>query len=175
MRTGRALPVLLLLPLAGAGAQAVPFSQRAAVTQWLGNTEVTITYGRPNARGRKLFGGGGVVPWGEVWCPGSDQATAIALSKDLLVGGQRLAAGKYSMWAIPDSAEWTLIFSRAANVFHIPYPGESKDALRIKVKPQAGPFMETLAFYFPAANADRALLNLQWGETIVQVPIENTR
>ncbi|PYO41307.1 MAG: hypothetical protein DMD33_14620 [Gemmatimonadetes bacterium] len=172
MRLACALGALLLVPSA-AGAQAVPSSQHAVVTQLLGNTDVTITYNRPNARGRKLFGG--VVPWDEVWCPGADQATAIALSKDVLVGGQRLAAGKYSIWAIPDTAEWTLIFSRAADVFHIPYPGASRDALRLKVKPQAGPFMETLAFYFPSANADRALLNLQWGETIVQVQIENTR
>jgi Protein of unknown function (DUF2911) len=173
VNTARALAALVLAPLAGVRAQAVPFSQRASVTQRLGNTEVTIAYGRPNARGRKLFGG--VVPWGEVWCPGADQATAISLSNDLLVGGQRLAAGNYSVWAIPDTAEWTLIFSRAANVFHIPYPGASQDALRIKVKPQTGAFMESLAFYFPSANADRALLNLQWGETIVEVPIENTR
>lgn len=170
---GRTLAALLLVSPAGVSAQAVPFSQRASVTQLLGNTDLTITYGRPNARGRKLFGG--VVAWGEVWCPGADQATAIALSKDVLIGGQRLAAGKYSIWAIPDTAEWTLIFSRAADVFHIPYPGASKDALRLKVKPQSGPFMESLAFYFPSANADRALLNLHWGETIVQVPIENTR
>ena len=84
---------------------------------------------------------GALVPWGKVWCPGAD------------------------------SAEWTLIFSKAADVFHIPYPGPAQDALRVVVKPQAGPFMEALAFYFPAADADRALLNLHWGETVVQVPL----
>src|SRR5438876_345192 len=75
--------------------------------------------------------------------------------------------------ALPDPDEWTLIFSRAADVFHIPYPGEALDALRLRVKPQAetGPFMESLAFYFPAADTGRALLNLHWGETIVQVPL----
>lgn len=151
----------------------VPFSQHAAVTQVVGRTEITIVYNRPTARGRKLFGDRGVVKWRETWCPGADQATTIALNHEVLIGGQRLAAGKYSVWAIPDTALWTLIFSRAVDVFHIPYPGESRDALRIKVKPQAGPYMETLAFYFPMATADRALLNLQWGETIVQVPIEN--
>jgi hypothetical protein len=108
-----------------------------------------------------------------VWCPGADSATTIALNKDILIAGQRLGAGKYSVWAIPDTAEWTLIFSRAADVFHIPYPGASRDALRITLKPQAGAFMETLAFYFPMATADRAALNLHWGDTIVQVPIEN--
>lgn len=150
----------------------VPFSQHAVVTQLLGKTEVTIVYNRPTARGRKLFGG--VVAWGRVWCPGADQATTIALGKDVLVAGQRLGAGRYSIWAIPDTAEWTLIFSRAADVFHTPYPGGSRDALRITLKPQTGPYFETLAFYFPAADANRALLNLHWGETLVQVPIENT-
>ncbi|HXL34930.1 MAG TPA: DUF2911 domain-containing protein [Gemmatimonadales bacterium] len=164
------LVAVILLPPAAMAAQA-PMSQHATVTQLVGTAQVTIVYNRPSARGRTLFGRGGVVPWGKVWCPGADTATTIALSRDMVVGGQPLAAGKYSIWAIPGSDEWTLIFSRAADVFHIPYPGESQDALRLKVKPQAGggPFMESLAFYFPAADRDRALLNLHWGETIVQV------
>ena len=166
-----ALAAVMLLPPAALAVQA-PKSQRATVTQILGTTQVMIVYNRPNARGRTLFGSGGVVPWGKVWCPGADTATTIALSRDMVVGGQPLAAGKYSIWAIPGPGEWTLIFSRAADVFHIPYPGEAQDALRLKLKPQTGgPFMESLAFYFAAADADRALLNLHWGETIVQVPL----
>ena len=166
-----ALAAVMLLSPAAVAAQ-VPKSQHATVTQILGTTQVTIVYNRPSARGRTLFGSGGVVPWGKVWCPGADTATTIALSRDMLVGGQPLAAGKYSIWAIPGPGEWTLIFSRAADVFHIPYPGEAQDALRLKLKPQpGGPFMESLAFYFPAADAERALLNLHWGETIVQLPL----
>jgi len=167
-----ALAAVMLLPPAALAAQA-PRSQHATVTQLVGTTQVTIVYNRPNARGRTLFGSGGVVPWGKVWCPGADEATTIALSKAMVIGGQPLAAGKYSIWAIPGPDEWTLILSRAADVFHIPYPGEAQDALRLKVKPQpgGGPFMESLAFYFPAADADRALLTLHWGETIVRVPL----
>ena len=168
----RASVSLVLFLAAGAPLRAqARFSQHATVTQLVGAVEVTIVYNRPAARSRTLFGKGGVVEWGKVWCPGADEATTIALSKDLLVGGQALAAGKYSIWAIPGPDEWTLIFSRAADVFHIPYPGEAQDALRIKLRPQAGAFMEALAFYFPVAEADRALLNLHWGETVVQVPI----
>ncbi len=85
---------------------------------------------------------------------------------------QPLAAGKYSVWAIPEPQEWTLIFSKAADVFHVPYPGEAEDALRLKVTPQAGPGLETLAFYFPSVETDHALLNLHWGETIVQIHID---
>lgn len=162
-------PVTLLLVAVGQ----IPISQHAAVTQHIGQTEVTIVYNRPSARGRKLFGG--IVKWGREWCPGADSATTFALNQDVLVGGQRLAAGTYSVWAIPDTAEWTLIFSRAAHVFHLPYPGAAQDALRIKLKPQTGPYLETLAFYFPAADPQRALLNLHWGETIVQVPLEHPR
>src|SRR5437764_416635 len=164
----RPVALLLAIPWTALPAQARK-SQHATVMQALGATEVTIVYNRPAARGRTLFGD--LVPWGKVWCPGADQATTLAVTKDVLVAGQPLAAGKYSIWAIPGPAEWTLIFSKAADVFHIPYPGPAQDALRVTLKPQAGPFMEALAFYFPAADADRALLNLHWGETVVQVPL----
>src|SRR5207247_6239303 len=130
-----ALVLVTPLPLA---AQA-PKSQHATVTQVVGTSQVTIVYNRPSARGRTLFGKGGVVPWGRVWCPGADTATTIALSRDLVVAGQPLAAGKYSIWAIPGSDEWTLIFSRAADVFHIPYPSAAHDALLLTVQPPAGP------------------------------------
>ncbi len=169
MIRGPTLAPLLWLPAAAVAAQRP--SQHASVTQQIGSTQVTIVYNRPSARGRTLFGKDGVVAWGRVWCPGADAAGTIAVSTDVTIGGQPLAAGKYSIWAIPGPDEWTLIFSRAADVFHVPYPGESKDALRLKVKPQAGPFMESLAYYFPAVDGDRALLNLHWGETVVQVPL----
>ena len=163
------LALVLLVAPAVLGAQAARQSQPATVTQMLGGTKVTIAYNRPSARGRQLFGG--IVAWGRVWDPGADEATTIAFSGDVLVAGQPLAAGTYSLWAIPQPDEWTVIFSRAAPVFHVPYPGESHDALRVKLKPERGPFVETLAFYFPVAIADRALLQLHWGETIVPIPI----
>ncbi len=169
----RSLGIALLAVGAGGaatrlGAQ-VRFSQPATLSQMIGTTKVTIVYNRPDARGRKLFGA--LVPWGKVWCPGADEATNITFDKDVMVAGQPLAAGKYSVWAIPDSVQWTLIFSKAAAVFHIPYPGAEHDALRITLSPEPGPYVETLAFYFPVATADHAVLNLHWGETIVPIPI----
>lgn len=168
-RPNRVLVLLGALAPSALPAQAPRKSQPAEVMQMVGTTKVAVAYNRPSARGRKLFGS--LVAWGKVWDPGADEATTIAFSKDVLVAGQPLAAGKYSLWAIPEPDQWTVIFSRAADVFHIPYPGEAQDVLRIKVAPVAGPFMETLAFYFPAADAERALLHLHWGETIVPIPI----
>jgi hypothetical protein len=99
-------------------------SQAGAVSQRIANTEVTITYSRPVARGRKLFGG--IVPYDQVWNPGADQATAMAITRDIDVNGQKLPAGKYSIWAIPRADNWTVIFSKKGDTYHTPYPGEDE-------------------------------------------------
>jgi hypothetical protein len=65
-----------------------------------------------------------------------------------------------------------LILSRAAHVFHIPYPGESSDALRVDVTPERGSHMETLAIYFPVVLRDEAVMRIHWGETIVPIRIK---
>lgn len=144
-------------------------SQGGSVTQTVANTDIVVTYNRPVARDRVLFGG--IVPYGEIWNPGADQATAVAFSRNVQINGHALPAGKYSLWAIPDADEWTLIFSRAADVFHTPYPGEQHEALRMTVEPQAGPHMETLAFYFPVVEGKDAVLRLHWGDVIVPMAL----
>ena len=144
-------------------------SQSGSVSQTIANTELTITYDRPVARGRELFGG--IIPYGEIWNPGANDATAITLSRAVTINGNRLDAGKYSIWAIPGEPEWTVIFSRAADVFHQPYPGEEHDALRLTIAPTTGDYVETLAFYFPVVEKKDAELRLHWGETIVPFAI----
>jgi len=144
-------------------------SQAATVSQRVANTDITITYSRPVARGRALFGA--LVPYDEVWNPGADQATAIAFSRDVQVNAAPLAAGKYSLWVIPRPETWTVIFSKAADVYHTPYPGEAQDALRLDVRPGPGPHMETLTFYFPTVDGKDATLRLHWGETMMPLSI----
>lgn len=144
-------------------------SQPAMVRQRMGATELAVVYNRPAARGRELFGG--IVPYGQAWNPGADEATRLEISQDVRLNGQVLPAGKYSIWAIPQPGQWTLIFSRAHDVPHTPYP-EGKDALRIQVRPEAGPHVESLGFSFPVATADSAVLALQWGRVSVPIRIE---
>lgn len=146
-------------------------SQRGAVMQMIGVTRVEITYSRPVARGRTLFGA--LVPWGRVWNPGADTATAITVSAPVLVNGSRLPAGSYSIWAIPGETEWTLIFSRAHPVWHVPYR-EGEDALRVRTVPERGAHMETLTFYFPVVDGLRATLRLHWGEVVVPLELDAT-
>ena len=155
------------------GGQAVRPSQRGTVMQMIATTAVTVVYNRPSARGRRLFGG--IVPYGRVWNPGADEATTVTFSKGIRISGQPLAAGKYSLWMIPAARDsWTVIFSKAADVFHIPYP-KGQDALRVQLEPERGGFMETLAFYFPIVGPDSGVLNFHWGETILPIPIALNR
>jgi hypothetical protein len=86
------------------------------------------------------------------------------------VNGQPLPKGSYSIWAIPEPDTWTLIFSRAANVWHDAYP-QGQDALRLTVAPRDGPHMETLAYYFPVVDGHGAELDLHWGRVVVPLQI----
>ena len=145
-------------------------SQSGSVFQRVANTDIEVVYDRPVARGHELFGG--IVAYDEVWNPGANDATAVSLSRDVTVNGEALAAGKYSIWAIPRAGDWTVIFSRAADVYHTPYPGENQDALRLTITPQRGDHMETLAFYFPMVEGKETELRLHWGETVVPMLIK---
>ena len=144
-------------------------SQSGSVRQEVANTQIEVTYDRPVARGRDLFGG--IVPFGEIWNPGANDATALSFSRDVTINGNPLPAGRYSLWAIPDPNRWTVIFNRQADVYHEPYPGEADDALRFMASPRRGAHMETLAFYFAAVEKKDAELRLHWGETYIPFSI----
>ncbi len=170
MRVGFLVTLLAFGSFEGATAQAIPFSQRGLVSQTVAFTEITIAYGRPVARGRALFGG--LVKWDTLWHPGADSASRIAITHDIELEGHPLAAGEYTLWLIPrEHAPWTVILSRAAHVFHTPYPGPDRDALRFEVEVEQGAHMETLAYYFPVVNRDEAILRIHWGTMIVPLRI----
>lgn len=152
-----------------AAAQRPKPSQTGTVSQEVGSAKISITYDRPVARGRELFGA--LVKWGELWTPGANWATTIELSEAVTVEGQTLPKGKYSIWSIPGETQWTLIFSKKERVFHTRYP-EGEDALRVNVQATTGSHMETLAWYFPVVGPDSTVLQLHWGTTIVPLTIK---
>lgn len=105
--------------------------------------------------------------------PGWSEATRIELSQDIRINGELPPAGNYSIWAIRRPAEWTLIFSRKHDVFHIPYPGPEHDALRLQVRPESGAHVESMEFVFPVATRDSADLELRWGSVVIPFEIRN--
>ena len=152
-------------------AQGYPFSQRGSVTQTVAFTNISVTYGRPVARGRPLFGQ--LVPWDSIWHPGADSATLVRIDHDVLLDGHQVKSGEYSLWLIPRAkAPWTVILSRAAHTFHKPYPGASFDVLRFDVTPEPVSHVESLAIYFPVVLRDEATMRIHWGETAVPIKIK---
>jgi hypothetical protein len=170
-RTSRILLFLVVaLTSSGACQEGIPFSQHGTVSQRVGYTDISISYSRPVAHGRTLFGG--VVHWGRIWTPGADSATTITFSRDVQIDGRALAAGTYSLWMIPEpTGPWTVIFSHAVHILHIPYPGPGQDALRLTAQPEQGSHMEALAFYFPIVTPDSTVLRMHWGAAIVPITI----
>lgn len=161
----------LAITTSPARSQGYPFSQRGTVTQNVAFTEISVSYGRPVARGRELFGA--LVPWNAIWHPGADSATRVRFSRDVLLEGKALPAGEYSLWLIPrERGAWTVIFSRAARVFHLSYPGAGSDAVRIDVTPEQVSHMESFAIYFPMVLRDEGVMRLHWGTTAVPIRIK---
>tara|TARA_Y100000590_G_scaffold459411_1_gene616373 strand:+ start:184 stop:777 length:594 start_codon:yes stop_codon:yes gene_type:complete len=144
-------------------------SQSGSIFQAVANTEINVTYDRPVARGRELFGG--IVPYDEIWNPGANDATKVSFSRSVTVNGFSLQKGDYSIWMIPGRNEWKVMFNRAADVYHQPYPGEEHEELRLTVIPRIGEHMETLAFYFSTVEKKDAELRMHWGDTIILLAI----
>jgi hypothetical protein len=135
-------------------------SQRASISQTVGLTEITITYHRPGVKGRVIWGD--LVPYDKVWRTGANEATTIGFSGDVLVEGNKLAAGTYGLFTIPGKTEWTVIFSKQADIWGTFGYKEDQDVLKLKVKSAAAPHCEWLRFAFTDLAEDSARAILHW-------------
>jgi hypothetical protein len=105
---------------------------------------VTLEYGRPNVRERRIWGG--LVPYDQVWRTGANEATTITFDGDVTVEGQPLAAGTYALFTIPGEEEWTVIFNKQAQQWGAFDYDAEQDALRVTVKPREHEMVETMDF-----------------------------
>ncbi|PVY44086.1 DUF2911 domain-containing protein [Pontibacter virosus] len=119
-------------------------SPPATATGKIGDANITINYSSPSVKGRTIWGE--LVPYGEVWRAGANEATTVTTDRAVMVEGQELPAGTYSFYAIPGEDEWTLIFNKTAKQWGTQYD-EKQDALRVKAKPrQAASMSERLVY-----------------------------
>jgi hypothetical protein len=142
-------------------------SPNALVGQTIGATDVTITYGRPSVRDRVIYGD--LVPYGEVWRTGANEATTITVEDDVMVEGESLAAGTYALFTIPGEDMWTVIFNSEAEQWGAYNRDESQDVLRVTVTPEAAPPMEMMTFTFEDVTDTTGTAVLHWAE--VRVPV----
>jgi len=195
-RSSSLTAVLCILCFAVAAAAQVTLprpSQKASVMQRIGVTDVTITYSRPAVKGRKIWGDplpgqladvkgeatlddqnkrpkdAVIAPWGHVWRTGANEATTFVVTDDVLINGQKLPAGSYSLHTIPNKDEWTIVFNGTANQWGSFDYDPAKDTLRVKAKPQ---WLETneeyLSYSFDPVTDDSAQVNIRWEK--VNVP-----
>lgn len=172
-------------------------SQKASVTQTLGVTDITINYSRPGVKGRTIFAdapatmaarakgqatlddqnerkkGEPIVPYGHVWRAGANEATQFIVTDDVMINGQRLLAGSYSLHTIPGKKEWTIIFNSDAGQWGSFRYDEKKDILRVKAKPQRiRENQEWLMYSFDPVTDNSAQVNIRWEKLKVPFTVE---
>lgn len=127
-----------------------------------------VLYSRPFKNGRTVYGE--LVEYGKVWRLGANEATEIELFKDVKVGTSKLKKGRYSMFAIPNTDKWTIIFNKDTDTWGAFQYDEKKDALRIDVKPETlTQPAEAFTMFFDKAK-NMVNLVIAWDNVQTQVP-----
>jgi hypothetical protein len=172
-------------------------SQKASVMQTIGVTDITITYSRPAVKGRTIFAdapatmearakgeatldnqnerkpGEPIVPYNHVWRAGANEATLFQVTDDVLINGQPLKAGSYSLHTVPGKDEWTVIFNSDPGQWGSFTYDSKKDALRVKSKPQmVSDSQEWLMYSFDPVSEDSAQVNIRWEKLKVPFTVQ---
>ena len=134
-----------------------------------GGKTLTVDYSSPKAKGRKIFGG--LVPYGQPWRAGANEATTFVTTGDLKVGGKDVPAGDYTIFTIPEENKWTLIVSKKTGEWGIPYPGAGSDLLRVEMKVAKLPStIEDFKISFDKTG-NGCTMNITWENTQASVEI----
>jgi hypothetical protein len=164
-----------LLPLALAGVAfaqmdhdaARPSPSAHAQCRFADGKNISVDYSSPRMKSRKIFGG--LVPYGEVWRTGANEATSFTTTAALTVGGKDVPAGDYTIFTVPTATKWTLIVNKKTGEWGIPYKYESDELARadMKVSKTAAPVESFTIAFDQKANA--CVMNLSWENTQASV------
>ena len=132
--------------------------------------KITVEYGRPYKKGRKIFGG--LEPFGKVWRTGADEATTLTTEADLMVGGIHVPAGAYSLFTIPEDGKWTLVLNKTAKQWGAFDYDESQDLGRtaMKVSNLDSP-LEQLTITIEPTSGNNGVLKVAWDQTAASADI----
>ncbi|WP_316747301.1 DUF2911 domain-containing protein [Pedobacter gandavensis] len=165
-----ALAVSLNTELQAQGIKIPQASSAQTITQSFGLGKVSVSYSRPNLKGRKVFGE--MEPFDKVWRTGANSATSITFSDPVKVGGVDLPAGTYGLFTIPGKTEWTVIFNKDSKQWGAYEYKETEDVLRIKVKPvKLKEKVETFTIQFANVYPTTAQLQLSWENTGLNIDL----
>jgi hypothetical protein len=147
-------------------------STTQTIKQDFGLGTIELSYSRPNMKGRKIYGD--LVPFGNVWRTGANQATTLTFSDEVLIGGTKVPAGKYGLLTIPGKDNWMVIVTKQTDVTSPAAYKQENDVVRVNVKPIAipgGVSFETFSMQFQNVKPTSTELNMIWGNTMVALPI----
>ena len=147
-------------------------SPHETVSLALGDKKLTITYGRPYLKGRKAYSGD-LAPSGQVWRLGADEATKLVITGAAVANGAvQMAAGSYSLFAIPGSAEWTMIINKTADQWGAFNYDQKQDLGRFQVPVKATPVVEQFTIKLAKDAAQSATVAMAWQDANVSFPIK---
>lgn len=130
---------------------------------------ITVSYSSPRMKGRKIFGG--LVPFGQVWRAGANEATAFVTDANLTVSGKDVPAGSYTLFTLPSQDSWKLIISKKTGEWGVPYPGEGDDFARVDMKVSQLPSpLENFTIAFDHAGP-ACTMHLDWETTRASIEI----
>jgi hypothetical protein len=142
-----------------------------AVCTFSDGKTITVDYSQPSMKGRKIYGG--LVPFGEPWRTGANEATTFVPTTDVTIGGQPVPAGNYTLYTLPGEKDWKLILSKKTGQWGIPYP-EGQDFGRFDMKTEGIDIpMEklTISFLRNDKSKDVCRLRIDWEKTRAYVDI----
>jgi DUF2911 family protein len=141
------------------------------IEQDFGLGQITVTYSRPNVKGRKIFGE--TEPYGHVWRTGANAATKIKLTDTIMMEKHQVLPGEYALFTIPGPKEWTVILNQTSKQWGAYNYDSTKDVLRFKVKPERlDKKLETLTIQFANAFVEHCELQLLWENTLVSLHLD---
>ena len=136
----------------------------------LGNTYIKVVYGQPQKRGREIFGN--LVPYGEVWRTGANEATEMTLTGDIEMNGNLVEAGTYSLFSIPEEEKWTIILNNELGQWGAFNYDETNDYLRFEVPTKySETVVESFTITFTEVSGMETIMTLSWNQTQVDIPV----
>jgi len=145
-------------------------SPHETVNATVGGKKIAISYGRPFKKGREIFGG--LVPWGQVWRTGADEATTLTTDGDLTIGDLKVPKGSYALFTVPGQKDWQLIVNKTAKQWGA-FRYDAKEDLgktSLKLSAAATP-VEQFTISIEPAGDKKATLKLAWDKSIATVGI----
>lgn len=136
----------------------------------IGDANIIISYYAPGVKGRIIWGG--LVPYDQVWSTGAHMATSLEFDDDLVIGDQKIPAGKYALFTIPGREEWTVIINKNWEQHLADEYDQKEDILRIKVNPTVqNQNQERLKYEIKQFSEKEGAIHMAWDDLIVSVPI----